>query len=250
VMVKIQKFILGPCSVENRDLFFQVAEALYPKMQGREWYLKGSFDKANRTSMASDRGPGMEESIDIFDEVRRHFPGIMLTTDVHETWQINRLIGQVDMIQIPAFLCRQTDLVADAACNFKRINIKKGQWMAAEQMRHVVEKAKAANPKCEVWVTERGSQFGTDRLIVDFRGVEVMREFSDAVILDCTHSTQMSGNGVTGGDRQLAKRYARAAGIFGYDGVFIETHPDPEQAISDRDSQVELNWLESWIDTL
>ena len=246
----MQKFILGPCSVENRDLFFQVAESLYPKMQGREWYLKGSFDKANRTSIASDRGPGLDESINIFNEVRRHFPDIKLVTDVHETWQINKLIGQVDMIQIPAFLCRQTDLVANAACNFKMINIKKGQWIAADQMRHVVEKAKMANPKCEVWVTERGSQFGTDRLIVDFRGVDVMKGFADEVILDCTHSTQMSGNGVTGGDRELAKRYAKSANIFGYTGVFIEAHPRPEQAISDSDSQVELNWLESWIDSL
>ena len=243
----MQKFILGPCSIENRDLFFQVAESLYPKMKGKEWYLKGSFDKANRTTLKANRGPGLSASIDIFDEIKKKFPGIKLITDVHECWQINHLIGQVDVLQIPAFLCRQTDLLANAASNFKKINIKKGQWMSAEQMAYVVEKAKKSNPTCEVWITERGSQFGHDRVIVDFRSVEVMKKFADQVILDCTHSTQMSGAGFTGGDRELAKKYAQTAKTFGYDGVFIETHPDPENAISDKDSQIELSWIENWI---
>ncbi len=246
----MNKFILGPCSVESRDLFYSIAESLYPKMQGKSWYLKGSFDKANRTSIHSDRGPGLAASIEIFDEVKRNFPGIQLSTDVHETWQINRLAGQVDMIQIPAFLCRQTDLVVEAARSFKVINIKKGQWMSAEAMKHIVSKAKDANPECHVIITERGSQFGFDRVIVDFRGVEVMKKFADEVILDCTHSTQMSGDSMTGGDRELAKKYTQAAGIFGYDGVFVETHPEPEKAISDKDSQIELSWVEDWINTI
>lgn len=244
------KFILGPCSIEDRDLFFGVAKALYPHMQGREWFLKGSFDKANRTSISARRGPGLEKSIQIFDQLKNYLPHLRLVTDVHETWQVERLAGHVDMLQIPAFLCRQTDLIVEAARHFNWLNIKKGQWMAAEGMQHAVEKAREANPHCQVWVTERGSQFGNDRLIVDFRGVEVMQGFADAVILDCTHSTQMTGMGKTGGDRELAKRYARAAGIFGYDGVFIEAHPRPEEAISDSDSQVEIEWLTGWIDSL
>lgn len=243
-------FILGPCSIENKDLFYSIATVLYPKMHGKNWYLKGSFDKANRTSIHSDRGPGLTESIEIFDEVKRNFPGIKLSTDVHETWQINRLVGQVDLIQIPAFLCRQTDLVVEAARSFKSINIKKGQWMSAEAMEHIVGKAKDANPNCHVMVSERGSQFGYDRVVVDFRGVDVMKKFADEVILDCTHSTQMSGDGTTGGDNELAKKYAQAAGIFGYDGVFVETHTNPQKAISDKDSQIELSWVEDWINTI
>jgi len=242
-------FILGPCSVESRDLFYSIAESLYPKMKGKNWYLKGSFDKANRTSGSANRGPGLEECIEIFDEVKRDFPGIKITTDVHETWQVNRLVGQVDMLQIPAFLCRQTDLIVEAARSFKCINIKKGQWMSAEAMEYVVDKAKDANPRCHVIVTERGSQFGYDRLIVDFRGVEAMKKFADEVLLDCTHSTQMTGVGNTGGDSYLAKKYVQAAEIFEYDGVFVETHPEPEKAISDKDSQIELPWVEDWINT-
>jgi len=246
----VDKFILGPCSVENKDLFFRVAKTLYPLMKGRDWYLKGSFDKANRTSASSDRGPGLEQSIEIFQQLKWYLPHIRIATDVHECWQIEKLAGLVDMIQIPAFLCRQTDLIMQAAQAAPVINIKKGQWLAAESMEHAVAKARLANSECQVWVTERGSQFGTDRLIVDFRGVEVMKSFADAVILDCTHSTQMTGQGKTGGDRQLAKMYAQAAGIFSYDGVFIEAHPSPAEAISDSESQVELSWVEAWINTL
>ena len=249
-MGNMDKFILGPCSVENRDLFFEVAKTLYPLMKGRDWYLKGSFDKANRTSADADRGPGLEQSIEIFGQLKRYLPHIKIATDVHECWQIERLAGLVDMIQIPAFLCRQTDLIMQAAQAAPVINIKKGQWLAAEGIAYAVDKARFSNSNCKVWVTERGSQFGTDRLIVDFRGVGVMKDFADAVILDCTHSTQMTGQGNTGGSRELAKRYAQAAGIFGYDGVFIEAHPNPSKAISDSESQVELSWLKTWINTL
>jgi 2-dehydro-3-deoxyphosphooctonate aldolase (KDO 8-P synthase) len=136
------------------------------------------------------------------------------------------------------------------AKNFNIINIKKGQWLSADAMKHAVAKIKEVDPNCEVWVTERGSNFGYDRLIVDFRGVDVMKEFADKVILDCTHSTQMAGEGITGGSRKLAKQYAQAAKIFEYDGVFIETHPDPSNAISDSESQVELDWLVSQINNI
>ena len=243
-------YILGPCSIENEDNFMLVAETLYPLMDGKDWYLKGSFDKANRTSIHSNRGPGLDEGINIMRNVKDRFPGIKIVTDIHEPSQALPLSDVVDVIQIPAFLCRQTDLLVECAKHFNTINVKKGQWLSADAMKHAVTKIKEVNPDCQVWVTERGSNFGYDRLIVDFRGVDVMKEFADKVILDCTHSTQMAGEGITGGSRKLAKQYAQAAKIFEYDGVFIETHPDPENAISDSASQVELDWLVSQINNI
>ena len=182
--------------------------------------------------------------------IKDAYPNIKIVTDIHEPNQALPLSDVVDVIQIPAFLCRQTDLLIACAKNFNIINIKKGQWLSADAMKHAVAKIKEVDPNCEVWVTERGSNFGYDRLIVDFRGVDVMKEFADKVILDCTHSTQMAGEGITGGSRKLAKQYAQAAKIFEYDGVFIETHPDPENAISDSASQVELDWLVSQINNI
>ena len=225
-------YILGPCSIENEDNFLEVAKTLDGWMGTKEWYLKGSFDKANRTSIHSDRGPGLEEGMEIMRTVKHYYPDIKIITDIHEPSQALPLSEVVDVIQIPAFLCRQTDLLVECAKNFNVINIKD------------------VDPKCEVWVTERGSNFGYDRLIVDFRGVDVMKKFADKVILDCTHSTQMAGDGITGGSRKLAKQYSLAAKIFEYDGVFIETHPDPDNAISDSGSQVELDWLVSQINNI
>jgi 2-dehydro-3-deoxyphosphooctonate aldolase (KDO 8-P synthase) len=236
-------YILGPCSIESEANFIQVADALYPLMQGKDWYLKGSFDKANRTSIHSNRGPGLEEGIQIMQNIKSKFPGIKITTDIHEPSQAQPLSTVVDVIQIPAFLCRQTDLLVECAKHFNIINVKKGQWLAASAMKHAVTKIKEVNPNCQVWITERGSQFGFDRLIVDFRGVDVMKEFADKVIFDCTHSTQMAGDGITGGNRKLAKQYAQVARTFEYDGAFVETHPDPDNAISDAASQVELDWM-------
>lgn len=236
-------YILGPCSIESEANFTTVAEALYPLMKGKDWYLKGSFDKANRTSIHSNRGPGLEEGIEIMRNVKAKFEGIRIVTDIHEPSQAQPLSEVVDVIQIPAFLCRQTDLLVECAKHFNTINVKKGQWLSADAMKHAVTKIKEVNPDCQVWVTERGSNFGYDRLIVDFRGVDVMKEFADKVIFDCTHSTQMAGDGITGGSRKLAKQYSLAARIFEYDGVFVETHPDPNNAISDAGSQVELDWM-------
>ena len=236
-------YILGPCSIESEENFREVANALYPIMQGKDWYLKGSFDKANRTSIHSNRGPGLDEGIRIMRSIKEDFPNIKIVTDIHETSQALPLSDVVDVIQIPAFLCRQTDLLVECAKHFNIINVKKGQWLSADAMKHAVTKIKEVNPNCEVWLTERGSNFGYDRLIVDFRGVDVMKEFADKVIFDCTHSTQMAGDGITGGSCKLAKQYSQAARIFEYDGVFVETHPDPENAISDSGSQVELDWL-------
>ena len=243
-------YILGPCSIENEKNFLTVAKHLNSSMEGKDWYLKGSFDKANRTSIYSDRGPGLEEGMEIMRTIKHYYPDIKIVTDIHEPNQALPLSEVVDVIQIPAFLCRQTDLLVECAKNFNVINIKKGQWLSAESMKHAVTKIKDVDPKCEVWVTERGSNFGYDRLIVDFRGVDVMKQFADKVILDCTHSTQMAGDGITGGSRKLAKQYSKAARIFEYDGVFIETHPDPDNAISDSGSQVELDWLVSQINNI
>ena len=243
-------YILGPCSIENEDNFLTVAKSLNASMEGKDWYLKGSFDKANRTSIYSDRGPGLKEGMEIMRTVKHYYPDVRIVTDIHEPNQALSLSEVVDVIQIPAFLCRQTDLLVECAKNFNVINIKKGQWLSAESMKHAVTKIKDVDPKCEVWVTERGSNFGYDRLIVDFRGVDVMKQFADKVILDCTHSTQMAGDGITGGSRKLAKQYSKAARIFEYDGVFIETHPDPDNAISDSGSQVELDWLVSQINNI
>ena len=236
-------YILGPCSIESEENFREVANALYPIMQGKDWYLKGSFDKANRTSIHSNRGPGLDEGIRIMRSIKEDFPDIKIVTDIHDVSQALPLSDVVDVIQIPAFLCRQTDLLVECAKHFNTINVKKGQWLSADAMKHAVTKIKEVNPDCQVWVTERGSNFGYDRLIVDFRGVDVMKEFADKVIFDCTHSTQMAGDGITGGSRKLAKQYSLAARIFEYDGVFVETHPDPENAISDSGSQVELDWM-------
>ena len=243
-------YILGPCSIENENNFLEVAKTLDGYMGGKDWYLKGSFDKANRTSIHSDRGPGLDEGIRIMQSIKEAYPNIKIVTDIHELSQALPLSDVVDVIQIPAFLCRQTDLLVACAKNFNIINIKKGQWLSADAMKHAVAKIKEVDPNCKVWVTERGSNFGYDRLIVDFRGVDAMKEFADKVILDCTHSTQMAGEGITGGSRKLAKQYAQAAKIFEYDGVFIETHPDPDNAISDSESQVELDWLVTQINNI
>jgi len=250
IKMKKYTYILGPCSIENEDNFLEVAKTLDSCMGGKDWYLKGSFDKANRTSIHSDRGPGLDEGIRIMQSIKEAYPNVKIVTDIHEPNQALPLSDVVDVIQIPAFLCRQTDLLVACAKNFNIINIKKGQWLSADAMKHAVAKIKEVDPNCEVWVTERGSNFGYDRLIVDFRGVDVMKKFADKVILDCTHSTQMAGEGITGGSRKLAKQYAQAAKIFEYDGVFIETHPDPDNAISDSASQVELDWLVAQINNI
>jgi 2-dehydro-3-deoxyphosphooctonate aldolase (KDO 8-P synthase) len=245
----MEKYILGPCSLESKEICKKVLDTLVPIMEGKDWYFKGSFDKANRTSIHSDRGPGLWDGLEIFEWIRETYPNVKLCTDIHEPKQAIELMG-IDMIQIPAFLCRQTDLVVECATYFNEINVKKGQWLAPQAMEHVVNKIKEVNPECKVYITERGTTFGYSGLLPDFRAVDIMKSFSDGVILDCTHSTQKPKGETTGGDRELAKKYALAAKIFEYDGVFIETHPDPPNAISDADSQVELDWLVSQINNI
>ena len=243
-------YILGPCSLESKEIVKKVIDELYPIMNGKNWYFKGSFDKANRTSIYSNRGPGLDEGKEIFAWIKNSYPGIKTVTDIHEPWHAKELRDLIDMVQIPAFLCRQTDLITEAAKWFNEINVKKGQWLAPQSMEHVVTKIKEVNPNCKVYITERGTSLGYSGLIPDFRAVDILKSFSDGVILDCTHSTQKPKGDTTGGDRELAKKYALAAKIFEYDGVFIETHPDPKNAISDADSQVELDWLVSQINNI
>lgn len=240
-------YILGPCSLESKEIVKKVIDELYPIMTGKNWYFKGSFDKANRTSIYSNRGPGLYEGKEIFAWIKNSYPGIKTVTDIHEPWHAKELRDLIDMVQIPAFLCRQTDLITEAAKWFNEINVKKGQWLAPQSMEHVVTKIKEVNPNCKVYITERGTSLGYSGLIPDFRAVDILKSFSDGVILDCTHSTQKPKGDTTGGDRELAKKYALAAKIFEYDGVFIETHPDPKNAISDADSQVELEWIQEHI---
>lgn len=246
----MKTYILGPCSLESESITKKVINELYPVMIGKDWYFKGSFDKANRTSIHSDRGPGLHEGKEIFAWVKNNYLGIKTLTDIHEPWQAKELHHLIDMVQIPAFLCRQTDLIIEAATWFNEINVKKGQWLAPHAMEHVVTKIREVNPNCKVYITERGTSLGYSGLIPDFRAVDILKSFSDGVILDCTHSTQKPKGDTTGGDRELAKKYALAAKIFEYDGVFIETHPDPKNAISDADSQVELEWVRAQINNI
>jgi len=244
-------YIIGPCSIETPELFLGILKEINPIMKGQDWYFKGSYDKANRSSIDGKRGPGLEESLEIFKEIRRLYPNVRLTTDVHEPWQVEKLAeGGIDLIQIPAFLCRQTDLLVESAKFFDKINIKKGQWMSPQNMVKGVDKIKNTNPDAEAWITERGTQFGYTQLIVDFGAVDILKEFYDKVILDCTHSTQrLKPNGRTGGSRDLGVKYFKAADIFEYDGVFSETHPNPPEAYSDGDSQVELEEMKEMLKT-
>ncbi len=250
VVNSIKTYILGPCSLESEEVTKTVIDELYPVMNGKNWYFKGSFDKANRTSIKSNRGPGLEEGKEIFAWIKNNYSGVKTLTDIHEPWQAKEVHHLIDMVQIPAFLCRQTDLIVEAARWFKEINVKKGQWLAPHAMEHVVKKIKSINPTCKVYITERGTSLGYSGLIPDFRAVDILKSFSDGVILDCTHSTQKPKGNTTGGDRELAKKYAIAAKIFEYDGVFIETHPNPTKAISDADSQIELSWVKSQINNI
>ena len=235
-------YILGPCSIETEELYDEVGSSLVPIMEGKDWIYKASFDKANRSSIDGKRGPGIDESITMFKNFKKKYPNIRLTTDVHEVWQVERLSEVIDIIQIPAFLCRQTDLVVECAKYFPVVNIKKGQWMSPQNMSKGVDKIKNVNPDCEAWVTERGTQFGYGQLIVDFAAVDVLNKVYDKVILDCTHSTQrLKPNGRTGGSGEMAVKYFKVADTFGYDGVFAECHPNPPMAYSDADCQIPLD---------
>ena len=241
-------WILGPCSMENEELYTETFKKLSSFMGDRDWYYKASFDKANRTSLDGGRGPGMDEGIRVFEKLKKDNPNAKLLTDVHETWQVEKLAEVIDCIQIPAFLCRQTDLIVECAKHFDKINVKKGQWLGPNNLIKSIDKIKNTNPNCEAWICDRGTNFGYNDLFVNFGIVDELKKHYDKVIIDATHSIQRS-RAIYGtqGDRALAEKYLISSDIFGYDGVFAEVHPNPPCATSDGDCQIYLDRIESLI---
>lgn len=239
-------FLAGPCVIENAELLDIVAQRLVEireKLQV-EIYFKASFDKANRTSLSSFRGPGLEKGLQMLADIKSRYQ-LPLTTDIHESTQAEAVGQVVDVLQIPAFLCRQTDLLVAAAKTGKVVNVKKAQFLSGEDMRYPVEKCREVGA-AEVWLTERGSTFGYNNLVVDFRNLPIMEQWADRVIMDCTHAVQRpgGGGGTTGGDRRFVPAMALAAKAFGADGYFFETHPNPDEALSDGPNMLFLKDLE------
>ncbi len=245
-------FIAGPCVIESADLLDDVACELVRIKQkfNIEIYFKASFDKANRTSVHSYRGPGLEKGLQMLGDVREKY-GLKLLTDIHESFQAAPVGEVVDVLQIPAFLCRQTDLLVAAARTGKIVNIKKAQFLSGLDMKYPVEKAQGSGAK-EIWLTERGNIYGYNNLVVDFRNIPDMKAFVPRVVMDCTHSVQRPGaaGGKTGGNREFVPAMALAAKAFGADGYFFETHPDPEKAMSDGPNMLYLKDLETVIASL
>ena len=245
-------FIAGPCVIESQELLYAVAEKLVEINQKLEVDIifKASFDKANRTSISSFRGPGLERGLKMLANVKSKY-GLKLLTDIHESYQAEAVGQVVDVLQIPAFLCRQTDLLVAAAKTGKVVNIKKAQFLSGPDMKYPVEKAKEAGA-AEVWLTERGNTFGYNNLVVDFRNIPDMKEIVPTVIMDCTHSVQRPGamGGKTGGDRRFVPSMALAAKAFGATGYFFEVHPNPDKGLSDGPNMLELDKLESLIANL
>ncbi len=239
--------ISGPCAIENREMVMRTAETLRRLCYdlGITLYFKSSFDKANRTSISA-RGVGMEEGLRILQEVKTQF-GLPILTDIHESTQCETVAEVADVLQIPAFLSRQTDLLQAAAVTGRIVNVKKGQFMAPWDIGGAIEKIEQVTPNAaregHVWLTERGSSFGYGRLVVDMTSLVEMRRFGCPVIFDATHAVQQPStpNGVTGGNREMVPYLMRAALAVGVDGLFIETHPDPDHAISDAANQVRLS---------
>lgn len=245
-------FIAGPCVIESKQLLDTVAGELVriKNELSVDIYFKSSFDKANRTSIHSFRGPGLEQGIKMLGEVKEKW-GLKILTDIHESWQAEPAASVADVIQIPAFLCRQTDLLVAAAKTGKTVNIKKAQFLSGQDMKYPVEKCKDAGAN-EVWLTERGNVFGYGSLVVDFRNLIIMKPLADRVIMDCTHSVQSpgAGAGTTGGDRRFVPYMALAAKAFGADGYFFETHPSPDTALSDGPNMLPLDKMEGLIEKL
>ena len=244
--------IAGPCVIESAELLDIVAAKLMEinNKLGTDIIFKASFDKANRTSISSFRGPGLEKGLQMLADVKSKY-GLRLLTDIHESWQAKPVGEVVDVLQIPAFLCRQTDLLVAAARTGKTVNIKKAQFLAGRDMRYPVEKARDAGAK-EVWLTERGNMMGYGNLVVDFRNIPDMLQIVPTVIMDCTHSVQCpdAQGGKTGGDRRFVPQMALAAKAFGATGYFFEVHPDPDKGLSDAANMLELEKLEGLIKQL
>ena len=244
--------IAGPCVIESNELLDTVARKLLEinTKLNVDIIFKASFDKANRTSIHSFRGPGLERGLQMLADVKANY-GLRILTDIHESYQA-KPVGEVcDVIQIPAFLCRQTDLLIAAAKTGRTVNIKKAQFLSGSDMRYPVEKARDAGAK-EVWLTERGNMMGYNNLVVDFRNIPDMLEIVPTVIMDCTHSVQRPGSadGTTGGDRKFVPKMALAAKAFGATGYFFEVHPNPDEGLSDAANMLELDKLEALVEKL
>lgn len=244
--------IAGPCVIESYDVLDEVARhiAAINTTLGTDIVFKASFDKANRTSIASYRGVGMERGLEMLAEVKSRY-GLRITTDIHEAWQAEPVSEVADIVQIPALLSRQTDLIIAAARHAKIVNIKKGQMLSAEDMRHAYTKAMESGAK-EVWLTERGNMFGYNNIVVDFRNISLMREIAPTVVMDCTHSVQRPGvNGTqSGGDARYIESMALAAKAFGANGYFFEVHPTPEEALCDGANSLHITKLQPLIERL
>ena len=243
--------VSGPCSMESAALTNDICGELVQisKELDIDLIFKSSFDKANRTNIESYRSMGIEQGLQILADLREQY-AVPVTTDVHETWQVRLAAEVVDVIQIPAFLCRQTDLIVAAGESGKVVNVKKGQFMSPEEMRFVVEKIGGDNSNLRI-VTERGSSFGYNNLVVDFRSLPLMRRFVPT-FFDVTHSTQRPGslNGSSGGNREWAPYLARAAAAVGVDGYFIETHPNPDKALSDGPLMIRTDKMRELLEQL
>lgn len=233
--------IAGPCVLESKALGLQVAEFILNATHNLPvtFVFKASYEKANRTSASSFRGPGLEEGLKCLEEIKQEL-GVMLLSDIHEPEQAGPASQVLDILQIPAFLSRQTRLLTEAARTGKAVNVKKGQFMAPHDMEHVIEKVKSINPN--IMVTERGASFGYNNLVVDMRSLEIMRKFNCPVIYDATHSVQLPGGGQqSGGNREFVPVLARAAAGAGINGLFVETHPNPDKALSDSATMISLD---------
>ncbi len=245
--------IAGPCVVESRQLAMDTAGEL-KEICGRlgiPFIYKSSYDKANRTSIKSFRGMGMEKGLEILDEVRKKV-GVPVLTDVHEADEIEAVAAAVDVLQTPAFLCRQTDFICAVAATGKPVNIKKGQFLAPGDMKNVVEKAKSASQRDNILVCERGASFGYNNLISDMRSLMIMRETGCPVVFDATHSVQLPGGqgSSSGGQREFVPVLARAAVASGVSGLFMETHPNPDKALSDGPNAWPLKLMQPLLETL
>jgi 2-dehydro-3-deoxyphosphooctonate aldolase (KDO 8-P synthase) len=240
-------FIAGPCVIENRRMVLDTAKYLKDLLAGYPalFIFKASFDKANRTSVDSFRGPGLVEGLKILEEVKSKL-GLPILSDVHCVSQVKAAKDILDVIQIPAFLCRQTDLIIEAAKSGKIVNIKKGQFLAPNDMAHIVKKVESCGNK-KIWLTERGVSFGYNNLVVDFRSFPIMQEMGYPVIYDVTHSLQRPSavGGISGGDSQFVPPMALAAIAAGVDGLFMEVHPDPKKALSDKHTSFALKNLKA-----
>ena len=248
----MKRFVAGPCVIESAELLDKVAETLVGinERLGVDIIFKASFDKANRTSLTSYRGVGLDKGLQMLDDVKRKW-GLRLCTDIHEAWQAAPAGEVIDVLQIPAFLCRQTDLLVAAAATGRIVNIKKAQFLSGEDMKYPYEKA-VKSGAAEVWLTERGNMYGYNNLVVDFRNIADMLKIAPTVMMDCTHSVQRPGaaGGKTGGNREFVPAMAQAAKAFGANGFFFEVHPNPDNALSDGPNMLRLEELESVVKSL